>query len=92
MAIDIEEAKTFIKNADKQSRDLELEKAKLEQQKEFAEKGKETNVKKMEKFGCTPETIESIKTDKESKAKELRTKIEGILNKTPKEDSNEHAF
>jgi hypothetical protein len=83
MAIDLDEARSFIESTDKQSRELELEKAKLEQRKEIVEKNIKDNVDKMEKHGCTPETIKGIIDDKTDKATALRTKMEGILKNEP---------
>ncbi len=83
MAIDLDEARQFIDNTDKQSRELELEKAKLEQRKEIVEKNIKDNVDKMEKHDCTPDTIKSIIDEKTEKAQTLRTKMEGILKNEP---------
>ena len=80
--MNLEEAKRFIKDADNKARELELTKARLEQQKEFAEKNLENNRLEMEKFNCTPETIANIIKVKEEKAQEIRNKIESIFNKT----------
>jgi DNA-binding transcriptional MerR regulator len=83
MAIDLDEAKKFMNDMDKQSRELELEKAKLEQRKEIVEKNIEENKTKMEKHGCTPETIKDVIDEKTGKAQALRTKMEGILSNEP---------
>lgn len=83
MAMDLDEARKFLDDADKQSRDLELEKAKLEQRKEIVEKNIKTNVEKMEKHNCTPDTIKSVIDSKIDRASKLRTKMESILNNEP---------
>lgn len=81
--IDLKEAREFIENTDKKSRELELDKAKLEQRKETVEKNIEENKTKMEKHDCTPETIKSVIDEKTKKANTLRAKMEGILNNEP---------
>lgn len=80
--MNLEDAKRFIAEAEAKARELELTKARLEQQKEFAEKNLENNRLEMERFGCTPDTIADIIKEKEGKIKELREKIEGIFNKS----------
>lgn len=77
--INLDEARAFIANADKEARELELKKVRLEQQKEFTEKSLEENRKKMEALGCTPETIGSVIDTKSVEALALRQKIETIL-------------
>jgi len=83
MAMDLDEAKKFLDDADKQSRELELEKAKLEQRKEIVEKNIRENIKDMKKHGCTPETIKSVIDEKTDRATALRTKMEAILKNEP---------
>lgn len=83
MAIDLSEARKFIDDADKQSREFELEKAKLEQRKETVEENIKNNIKEMKKHGCTPDTIKSIIDEKTERANALRTKMEGILKNEP---------
>lgn len=80
--MNLEDAKRFITEAEAKARELELTKARLEQQKEFAEKNLENNRLEMERFNCTPDTIADIIKEKEGKIKELREKIEGIFNKS----------
>lgn len=80
--IDLQEAKQFINGVDSQVRTLELEKVKLDQQKEYAEKALTDNESKMKELGCTPETISTEIETMSTSATTLRTKIEGILNNT----------
>lgn len=80
--IDLKEAKQFIDGVDSQTRALELEKVKLDQQKEYAEKALADNEAKMKELGCTPETIATEIETMSTSATALRTKIEGILNNT----------
>lgn len=77
--INLDEARAFISGVDQKIRNLELEKVKLEQQKEYTQKSLEENVKKMEEYGCTPETIDSEIEKLSQTALALRGKIETIL-------------
>lgn len=77
--IDIEQEREYIKNVDEKMRALELEKAKLEQNKIIVEDQKRQVIEKMESLGCTPENIEEKINEYSSKVLELKTKMETIL-------------
>jgi chromosome segregation ATPase len=77
--INIQEAKQFLNNVDTQTRNLEMEKVKLEQQQEYATKALADNETKIKELGCTPETLPTEIETMSTSATALRTKIESIL-------------
>lgn len=84
--LDIQKEKAFIQEVDKKTRDLELEKAKLEQNKTIIEEQLNQIIQKMESLGCTPDNIDLKIQENESKIQALKTKMENILNPNQSED------
>lgn len=78
--MNLQAEKEYIQNVEKQIRDLELEEVKLNQQKEYAEKAIEDNLKKITDLGFTPETIEQGIESLSSNIAELKSKINSVLN------------
>lgn len=79
MAIDLNEARDFIAKAEQKSRELEVEKAKLEQKKEYSEKSLKENEEAMKELGCTPETIDEEIEKLSTSTAALRVKLEEKL-------------
>lgn len=77
--LDLQEAKRFISGVDTKTRELELEKVKLEQQQEYAQEALTNNEAKIKELGCTPETLPTEIETMSASAQTLRTKIESIL-------------
>lgn len=77
--LDLQEAKRFISGVDSKTRELELEKVKLEQQQEYAQKALSDNEAKIKELGCTPETLPTEMESMSASAQKIRTKIEAIL-------------
>lgn len=84
--IDIQKEKAFIQEVDKKTRDLELEKAKLEQNRVMVEEQMAQIIQKMESLGCNPDNIDEKLNESEDKIQALKTKMENILN--PKQDED----
>lgn len=82
--LDIQKEKAFIQEVDKKTRNLELEKAKLEQSKGIVEDQLRQITEKMDTLGCTPDNIDSKIEENVKKIEALKTKMENILN--PKQD------
>lgn len=85
--IDLNDARDFIKKVEERSRSLEVEKAKLEQQKEYTEKSLKENTKKMAELGCTPDNIDDEIKKLSSSAVTLRSRLETKLSGADKGDN-----
>lgn len=77
--LDIAKEREFIQEVDKRTRVLELEKAKLEQNKAIIEEQKKQVIEKMASLGCTPEDIDSKIEQHTQKIVTLKSKIQSIL-------------
>lgn len=77
MNIDLE--KKYIQDIEKKVRNLEIEKVKLEQQKEYTEKAIQESLNKMKELGYTPETIGQGIQKLENNIAKLKSKINSIL-------------
>lgn len=56
--LDLQAEKKYIQGIEANIRNLELEKVKLEQQKEYAQNAIDESLKKMQELGFTPDTID----------------------------------
>lgn len=56
--LDLQAEKKYIQGIEASIRNLELEKVKLEQQKEYAQNAIDESLKKMQELGFTPDTID----------------------------------
>lgn len=79
MTMDLNEARKFIADSEQKSRELEVEKAKLEQKKEYTEKSLAENTEEMAKLGCTPENIDAEIEKLSAATSVLRAKLEEKL-------------
>ena len=77
--IDIAKERAFIQEIDQKSMAMKVEKAKLEQNKAIIEEQLKQVVEKMEKLGCTPETIDQKISEYETKITMLKAKMQSIL-------------
>lgn len=90
--MNIQAEKQFIQSVDKKVRELEIEKARLEQSRENAQKKINETLELMSQKGYTPDNIsEGIAVLKEDVTK-LKQKITAILNNTDGGNSNAAAF
>lgn len=84
--VNIQQERAFISDIEKKVRNLELEKAKLEQQKEFAAKTLEENKAKIAELGYTPENIgegiNKISTTIEALKAKINSVFENVNNTT----------
>lgn len=92
--ININQEKAYIQSIDKKVRDLEMEKVRLEQQKEYTQKSIDENLAKMQELGFTPDTIDAGIEQLSSSITTLKGKIESILNNVSpaKEEENSLDF
>lgn len=79
MTMNLNEARDFIAKVEQKSRELEVEKAKLEQKKEYSEKSLAENEEAMKEYGCTPDTIEDEIKKLDAASAALRSKLEEKL-------------
>lgn len=84
--IDIAKEREFIQEVDRKSRELELEKVKLEQNKKIIEEQLKQVVDKMEQLGCTPDTIDEKISEYETKIVSLKAKMQSILGPSTVQD------
>lgn len=77
--LDIQKEKAFIQEVDKKTRNLELEKAKLEQSKGMVQDQLRQITEKMDTLGCTPDNIDSKIEESVKKIETLKAKMESIL-------------
>lgn len=75
--LDLQAEKKYIQDIEANVRKLELEKVKLEQQKEYAQKAINESLNKMNELGFTPETID----DGIEKCHETITVLKSKINK-----------
>lgn len=80
--INVNEGKQYIKNIEQRTRSLELEKAKLEQQREHSIKMMEETKQKITELGFTPETIDAGINKLSNDITVLRQKIDSVLTAT----------
>ena len=78
--MNIQLEKKYIQEIENKVRALELEKVKLEQQKEYAEKAINDNLAKMQELGFTPDTIDAGIGTLSNSITVLKCKIDEILN------------
>lgn len=92
--ININQEKAYIQNIDNRVRSLEMEKVRLEQQKEYTQKSIDENMLKMQELGFSPETIDAGIEQLSSSITTLKGKIESILNNVEpiEEENNNLAF
>lgn len=86
--INIAEEKKFIQEVDRKTREMELEKAKLEQNKAIVEDQLRQVKEKMNQMGCTPETVSSKIQEHSDKIVALKAKMQSILEPQHNEDMN----
>lgn len=77
--IDIANERAFIQEVDKKTRELELEKAKLEQNRTIVGEQLKQVSEKMASMGCGPENIDEMIQDKVNKITSLKAKMQSIL-------------
>ena len=77
--IDIAKEREFIQEVDRKTRELELKKAKLEQNKVMTEEQLKQVNDKMTQFGCTPDTIDEEIRVRTEKISALKGKMEAML-------------
>lgn len=77
--IDIAKEREFIQEVDRKTRELELKKAKLEQNKVMTEEQLKQVNEKMGQLGCTPDTIDDEINIRTEKILALKNKMETML-------------
>lgn len=90
--MNLQAEKKYIQDVEKRVRELELEKVKLEQQREYAEKSINDNLKKMEELGFTPETIDEGIEKLYNNIESLKSKINTILNIEPVKEKKDESI
>lgn len=89
--LDLQSEKKYIQDIEANVRNLELEKVKLEQQREFAQKAMDESLKKMNELGFSPDTIDDGIDKCYDTITTLKSKINKLLGiKTDDEDLEEN--
>lgn len=87
--LDLQAEKKYITDIEADVRKLELEKVKLDQQKEYAQNAIDESLKKMDELGFTPETIDDGIEKIYGTIVTLKSKINKLLGAEEEEDEKD---